>query len=187
MIRSPCKMKYLAPLLLLILILSGCRREAESPNLTETTDNKGRVPVTLVKVHDGDTVSLLVEGSTHRTRLIGIDCPEFGQKRWGRCAMKHMETLLSEGDGTLWMETDVQIRDKYHRLLVYLWDGRGVFINRRMVRDGYAVLLTIPPNVAYTEELKAAEREARREGRGIWGEDGLEESPSRYREKHPRR
>ena len=57
-------------------------------------------------------------------------------------------------------------------------------LNMRMVKDGYAVLLTIPPNIKYVDELRTAQNEARQHKRGIWGGKGLKESPGDYRKRH---
>lgn len=59
-------------------------------------------------------------------------------------------------------------------------------LNYMMVRDGYAVVYTVPPNVKYAEWLLQAQRLAREEKKGIWGKDGLTEAPSEWRKKHPR-
>jgi micrococcal nuclease len=64
---------------------------------------------------------------------------------------------------------DVEERDRYGRLLAYVYRARdGLFVNLVLAREGYAVTLTIPPDVAHTEELLAATRAARAEGRGLW-------------------
>jgi micrococcal nuclease len=55
-----------------------------------------------------------------------------------------------------------------------------------MVLDGYAVKFTIKPNDKYAHLIKQAERNARQEKKGIWGEQGLKEMPVKYRERHPR-
>jgi micrococcal nuclease len=59
-------------------------------------------------------------------------------------------------------------------------------VNLLMVKSGNAVLFTFPPNVKYTGELSAAQREAREKRLGIWSEKGLKELPGDYRKKHPR-
>ena len=55
-----------------------------------------------------------------------------------------------------------------------------------MVKNGYAMLFTIPPNVRYAAELRAAQREAREKRLGIWSSEGLRERPGDYRREHPR-
>ena len=77
--------------------------------------------------------------------------------------------------------------DKYDRLLAYLWTKQNELINERMVRDGYAVLFTLSPNVKYADRLAQAESRARNEMKGIWGPKGLRENPFKYQERQPRK
>jgi len=70
------------------------------------------------------------------------------------------------------LEQDVEARDQYDRLLAYVWHD-GMLVNWRMIREGWAVLLTYPPNVQYVDWLVDAERRAREEGRGLWATGGF--------------
>jgi micrococcal nuclease len=64
---------------------------------------------------------------------------------------------------------DAEERDRYGRLLAYVYRaGDGLFVNARLVRDGYATPLTIPPNVRFAERFRRLAAEARRAGRGLW-------------------
>jgi len=142
--------------------------------------------VPVIEVHDGDTVSVIINKRQEKVRLIGIDAPEIGQKPWGKNAKEHLETLLSSSGGKVTMEFDVDKWDKYGRMLAYLWTPKREMINLLMIRDGYAMLFTFPPDVKHADELKAAQMEARDRGLGIWAENGLKEKPVDYRREHPR-
>jgi micrococcal nuclease len=64
---------------------------------------------------------------------------------------------------------DAERRDRYGRLLAYVYRARdGLFVNAELVRRGYAVTLTIPPNVAHADEFAKLARRARELGRGLW-------------------
>ena len=143
--------------------------------------------VQVIKVHDGDTVTLMLNGRMRKTRLIGIDAPEMNQRPWGRRAKEHLIDILNYTDWMVTMETDVVTTDKYGRSLVYLWTKNTELINERMVMDGYAVMFTIKPNSTYADRFKRAEQYARGEKKGIWGPDGLKEKPIEYKKKHPRK
>jgi micrococcal nuclease len=143
--------------------------------------------VQVIKVHDGDTVTIMINGRMRKTRLIGIDAPEMNQRPQGRRAREHLIDILNHTDWLVTMETDVVTIDKYGRSLVYLWTKNKELINERMVLDGYAVMFTIKPNSTYADRFKKAEQYARGEKRGIWGPDGLKEKPIEYKKKHPRR
>jgi len=140
----------------------------------------------VVKVHDGDTVTIRMEGKEYRTRLIGLDAPEMGQRPWGGKAKQHLIELLKQENWIVFVETDVVKYDKYDRLLAYLWTSDNEMLNERMVQDGYAVLFTIQPNSKYVERFRKAQRAAREQKLGIWGADGLKERPLDYKKKHPR-
>ena len=121
----------------------------------------------MVKVHDGDTVTLMLDGRMRKTRLIGIDAPEMNQRPWGRQAKEHLIDVMNHTDWLVTMETDEVKIDKYGRTLVYLWTNSNELVNERMVLDGYAVLFTIKPNVRYRDKFARAEQRARQELKGI--------------------
>jgi micrococcal nuclease len=140
-------------------------------------------PVAVVRVVDGDTVDLEGVG---RVRLIGIDAPE---STWNRrtsgaeevklgLEAKAFLTRMLQGK-RVWVELDVQERDRYRRVLAYLYleDPRGDWtyggrrllqVNLELVRAGWAEPYTVPPNVRYAELYVQAAREARAKGRGMW-------------------
>jgi len=140
----------------------------------------------VIAVNDGDTVTLRIGNMTYRTRLIGFDAPEVGQEPWGKKAREHLRTLLKDSGWNVSVGTDIEKYDKYGRLLVYVWTRDQVFINERMLTDGYAVLFTFPPNTKYVDLFKKAQRLAREKKSGIWGPEGLKERPVEYKKKHPR-
>jgi micrococcal nuclease len=141
--------------------------------------------VHVVKVYDGDTVGVFLDGGKEKVRLIGIDAPEMGQEPWGEEAKKHLDSLLSSSGWKVKMEYDVEKKDQYGRRLAYLWSADGKLINLQMVRSGYALLYTVPPNVKHVSEFRAAQHEARAERLGIWRAGGLKESPGDHRREHP--
>jgi micrococcal nuclease len=85
----------------------------------------------------------------------------------GKEATKFVKTLVKPGD-TVRIEFDVQKRDKYGRLLTYVYLPNGTMLNEEIVKAGYANLMTVPPNVKYQETFLNAYREARENRRGLW-------------------
>jgi micrococcal nuclease len=122
------------------------------------------------RVVDGDTV--VVSGHRH-VRLIGIDTPETVDPRrpvgcFGKEASRFLTSLLPPGT-PIRLVGDVEQEDRYGRLLAYLYRrADGLFVNAELVRQGFANVLTVPPNVAHTDELVALVREARVAARGLW-------------------
>jgi micrococcal nuclease len=142
--------------------------------------------VPVIAVHDGDTVSVILERRQEKVRLIGIDAPEIGQRPWGEKAKEHLKALLSSSGWKVKIEFDVEKRDKYGRILAYLRTSDGKLINLLMIKSGHAMLFTFPPNIKFVNELRVAQREARERKLGIWSEEGLKEKPVDYRKEHPR-
>jgi micrococcal nuclease len=120
------------------------------------------------RVIDGDTIWMKDRG---KIRYIGMDTPERGERYFTE-ATEYNSELLSRGDIVL--EFDVEARDKYGRLLAYVFvdedDGDRVFVNEELVRAGWATTLDIPPNMKYRDEFDRAESAAREEKLGIWAE-----------------
>lgn len=127
----------------------------------------------------------LRDGRHERTHLIRIDAPESrdnaklardakrgGQDRaaiqaLGRQATAFTEHLLPP-DTPVGVEPDAQPRDRYDRLLAYLWLPDGSMVNVTIVRDGYAQPFTKSPNVRYAALFRRCAQEAREQGRGLW-------------------
>ncbi len=137
--------------------------------------------VRAIKVFDGDTILLKYNNEDIKVRLIGIDAPEMEQRPWGKRAKRHLERILKKSNNIVKIELDIERYDKYERLLAYLWTPDGNLINEIMIRNGYAVLLTIPPNVKYVERFIKAEETAKKQKKGIWSPDGLKESPEEFK------
>lgn len=139
------------------------------------TASAGRADtVRIVRVVDGDTVVAHLPGGDEKVRLIGIDTPETVDPRkpvqcFGKEASNRTKELLPPGTA-IRLERDVEARDRYGRLLAYVYRVRdGTFVNLALAEEGFAQPLTIPPNVAYASRFAAASAAARTAGRGLWG------------------
>ena len=125
---------------------------------------------TVVRVVDGDTIHVRIGARVEKVRYIGVNTPEVhhptkGEEPGGREAAE-VNRRLVEGQAVR-LELDVQERDRYGRLLAYVWIG-DLMINAELVRLGYAQVMTVPPNVRYQEVFLKLQREAREAGRGLW-------------------
>ena len=136
-------------------------------------------PCHVDRIVDGDTMEC---AGTGPVRLIGIDAPELSQSPFGAQAAAALAGFVPPGSDVL-LESDVEARDKYGRLLAYVWYDGGL-VNWRMVRAGVAVLLTFPPNVQYAASLVDAEHRAQGEKRGLWATGGFDCRPSDRRHGH---
>ena len=130
----------------------------------------------VVNVVDGDTVDVVPAntrrgGEAYRVRLWGIDAPEWDQPL-GREATRALNELLRDGRGPFRLETYAY--DQYARALGLLYwdkDGRGMSVNRSMVRLGFAYASRHRLGAYFRKELgfDAAEADARRHRDGVWG------------------
>lgn len=128
--------------------------------------------VLVTKVVDGDTIE--VEGG-EKVRFLGVDTPETKDPRkpvqcFGKEASNKNKELV-EGKRVI-LEKDITDKDKYDRLLRFVFlpleDGNRLFVNDYLIREGYAQVLTIPPDVKYSEQFLEAQRQARQQKKGLW-------------------
>lgn len=123
------------------------------------------------RVVDGDTIRLRGIGPV---RLIGIDTPETHGGRtecFGPEATRYVKDLLPRGARVRYTVGE-EPRDRYGRLLVYLYTPDGAALNHVLVTAGYATTLTIPPNDRYARMFEQAERAARLARSGMWARPG---------------
>lgn len=134
----------------------------ENKVLDKTTDIK------VTRVIDGDTF-VLETGQT--VRLIGIDTPELHHPRKpvGCFAVEANNQLINLIlNKSVRLEKDVSETDRYGRLLRFVYLSDNTFVNDVLVRQGYALAATFPPDVKFSPQFIEAEREARDSNRGLW-------------------
>jgi micrococcal nuclease len=130
----------------------------------------GSLEGTVVRVVDGDTIHVRLADRVEKVRYIGVNTPEVhhprrGEESGGRAALALNRALV---DGRkVRLETDVQSRDRYGRLLAYVWVA-DVMVNAELLRRGYAQVMTVPPNVRHQALFVKLQREAREAARGLW-------------------
>ena len=149
--------RWLAPLLAALLLAAAPAASADLAGV-------------VVRVVDGDTIHVRLGDRVEKVRYIGVNTPEIhhptrGHEPGGDEALRVNEELVS--GKRVRLELDVQSRDRYNRLLAYVWVG-DVMVNAELVRRGFAQVMTIPPNVRHQGLFLRLERAARTEGRGLW-------------------
>lgn len=158
--------KFVALTFLLILLLTSIGYSAEEP------DPSGATRTSFVtEVIDGDTIELA--GGEH-VRYIGLDTPETEgpnkiKEHFGARAAEFNRKLV--GGKKVKLEFDVEKRDKYGRLLAYVFVKREeswIPVNAELLKKGYARLFTKPPNNKYADHFLRLERKARKNCRGLW-------------------
>ncbi|HKW96053.1 MAG TPA: thermonuclease family protein [Methylomirabilota bacterium] len=160
-----------------ILPLPWCPSPCPLPGGERVLEAAEALTGIVVKLVDGDTVWVRLADRVEKVRYIGVDTPEVhhprrGEEPGGREAAEVNRRLV---DGkAVRLEPDVQLRDRYGRLLAYVWvkgaDGRELMVNAELVRLGYARIMTVPPNVRHVEMLRKLQVDAREHHRGLWAE-----------------
>lgn len=129
----------------------------------------------VVKVVDGDTVDVSIDGKTERLRLIGINTPETVDPRkpvecFGVEASNKAKSILSGKKVILESESSQGERDKYDRLLRYVFLEDGTNFNLSMIKEGYAYEYTFDVPYKYQTEFKKAQKDAQNGKVGLWGD-----------------
>ena len=157
----------------------ACILLASCQNLSRPSGQMTRVE----RVVSGQTIEIadrsLAVPVLEPIRLIGIQAPDIRQKPWGQEARIQLEKLTL-GQEVL-LEFDIQQKDKFDRLLAYIWLG-GKLINEYMVKEGLALAEPDFPNTKYMERLTNAQERARLMGLGIWNPDQpMRQTPTQFR------
>lgn len=139
--------------------------------------NLTKVDAIVERVVDGDTVKVKFDdGKVETLRLLLVDTPESVHpnkppEMYGEEASNHAKRMLASGR-KITVEIGNPERDKYNRMLAYIWIG-NVNFNKHMIEKGFArVAYVFPPNTKYLEEFKEAEQRAKERGIGIWSVEG---------------
>lgn len=162
--------RFVLLLVLTALAIGGGATVLQEEDGGEAAAGTGRV----VRVVDGDTIHVrLPGGAIEKVRYIGVDTPESVKPGTPvQCFAKAASARNAElvADAEVELRTDVEERDRYGRLLAYVYRARDeLFVNAELVRGGYAQPLTVPPNVAHADEFAGLAGSARAADRGLWG------------------
>ena len=149
---------------LFIVTLHSCHSPAK---------DVGKEYYRVTKIVDGDT--FWIDDGTRKgrkVRLIGVDAPETRRTArkeigyYGDESKKYLTSLLL--NNAVRLEYDVDPTDRYGRTLAYVYLKDGTFVNASLLKQGYAMVLTVPPNVRYAERFVRYQAQARKKGRGLW-------------------
>ncbi|KMJ60216.1 nuclease [Bacillus sp. LL01] len=160
--------------------------ETEIAPLEDEEHEYPRIEVPLVRVIDGDTIKVKVNGKEENIRFLLVDTPETNHPRmngpqpFGPEAKKFMEEF-AEGE-KLEIELDVSERDHYGRILAYVYVD-GVSAQEELLRRGLArVAYIYPPNTRYVDQYQAIQEKAQVEGVGIWSVENYAQEDGFYPE-----
>lgn len=151
---------------LIVIATSACT----SPRVV---DESGNIIARVVDVIDGDTIEVSISGQKELIRLIGVDTPETKHPTkpvecWGPEASAFSHSVLPR-DTEVIVVRDAHARDKYGRLLAYIYRRSDkMFVNRELIRGGWARTLSIPPNTTYESVFERDQMSAQGSQLGLW-------------------
>ena len=150
-------------------IPSNDDQESSDGERVETINQKSGF-YDVVKVIDGDTITVDAGGKKETVRLIGVDAPETGAKKecFSKEAEESVKNILSDVSIELEEDESQNDRDKYGRLLRYIILKDGSNFNKTLIREGSAREYTYKTAYKYQKEFKNAENEARKAKKGLW-------------------
>ncbi|MED3677091.1 MULTISPECIES: thermonuclease family protein [Bacillus] len=164
------KISLLFCVILIGLSVSGLYKEF-SPASSE------RIKVKLIKVIDGDTIKVKIQGKTKNVRYLLIDTPETKKPNsciqpFGKSAYEENKKIISRGNIELEFDKGEKT-DKYGRLLAYVYTD-GVSVQEKLLNAGLArVAFVVPPNTKYLKQYKKIENQAKSQNKSIWSRSGF--------------
>jgi micrococcal nuclease len=169
--------RIFAIILLILFFSTSCNTGSGKRNADKTYNslNAQNNLLLVIKVVDGDTF-WADDGTSKgmKIRLIGVDAPESRKTfkkevgYFGKEAKTYFTNLLSEKSVRL--EYDLNRTDQYGRTLAYVYLEDGTFVNAELVKNGFAMTLTVPPNVKFADQFLKLQAEARENNRGLWND-----------------
>ena len=166
---------------LLALGAAGAGAEAGRPAVYDVTaaglqrfqdaDLRQMTRATVTRHVDGDTFDAAITDppagmrTAETIRLLGIDTPELGEPL-GAEAQDH--TARSAGDGPVYLALDFRRRDRFDRLLAFVYLRDGTLLNAELLRNGLAVVYRADDLMYFFAQFEDLERDARQEGIGLW-------------------
>lgn len=148
-------------LMVLTLILAGCTFGFE-PKPTNGGSAPNGETATVVRVVDGDTIDVTIDGQPYTIRYVGINTPERDEPCY--LEAKQANARMVEGQ-VVTLTKDTSETDRYGRLLRYIYAG-NTFVNAELVKQGYAEVVLYEPDDAYFDQFRQYENEARSADRG---------------------
>lgn len=173
--------RLITGVVLVLLTLAVQDRFFVAPTKTVPSSNVGRLTTAPIgqsyvsRVIDGDTIVVDIGGVPEKVRLIGVDTPETVDPRkpvqcFGKEASAFTKSLLLNTSVKLESDASQGERDKYGRVLRYVFLEDGTLVNKKIISEGYGHEYTYRLPYQYQKEFKTAERSARESGKGLWAQ-----------------
>lgn len=154
-------------------VVASADNKSQKPSVNQLNNSINIDLYYVTSIVDGDTIKVDVNGTIETIRLIGIDTPETVDPRkpvqcFGKEASTKAKELLSGKKIKLEYDETQSKRDKYNRLLAYIYREDGLFFNKYMIEQGYAHEYTYITPYKFQAEFKAAQKFAQENLKGFW-------------------
>jgi micrococcal nuclease len=187
-LSKPQRKKLVSALAVLAIIGLGMLSErlgwnvTQQPVIQQVNQTTAAGTYKVVSVEDGDTIVVDMAGKEERVRFIGVDTPEVKDPRkpvqcFGKAASNFTRQIIGANSVRLEADPENTNRDRYNRLLRYVYLQDNTLVNAKIIEEGYGFAYTSFP-FTKKEEFKALENQARKDNRGLWG--SCELTPNQY-------
>lgn len=128
---------------------------------------------TVTRFSDGDTITVDMNGTPETIRFIGVDTPETHDPRklvqcYGPAASAFTKNVIGKQQVRLTADSQSTNRDRYDRLLRYVYLPDGTLLNERLIREGYGFYYPYFP-FDKSKQFEEAQKIAQDAGKGLWG------------------
>jgi micrococcal nuclease len=165
-------------LLILLTLIVGATTQKVPPVAAPAQSAGAALPLPqswyqVTRVIDGDTIEVSIDGAKEKIRLIGLDTPELVDPRkpvqcFAQEASDYAKKILANQKVRIELDESQGVRDKYGRMLAYIFLADGTLFNKYMIEHGYGHEYTYTHPYHYQSEFNLAEQNAQKEGRGLW-------------------
>ncbi|MDQ3123839.1 MAG: thermonuclease family protein [bacterium] len=177
--RQKRRLLSVALSLLLALFLWVAGKQGWLRSTADTVQQAQPGQYKVLTFEDGDTITVDMNGMSERVRFIGVDTPETQDPRFpvqcfGRVASEFTKSLIGEDSVRLEADPTNPNRDRYDRLLRYVYLPDGRLANAEIIKQGYGFAYTLFP-FEKLEEFRGYERQAREQSLGLWSTCDIKE------------
>lgn len=171
--------------ILISLILYVAQQQGWLKSATKVVESSQPGLYKVTEFYDGDTISVDMNGVSEKVRFIGVDTPETHDPRkavqcFGKAASAFTKDLIGANRVRLELDPQNSNRDRYSRLLRYVYLPDGRLVNAEIIKQGYGFAYVIFP-FSKMEEFKTYQKEAQAAGKGLWNDCTPTKNDEQYR------
>ncbi|MES2971255.1 MAG: thermonuclease family protein [Patescibacteria group bacterium] len=170
--RKRTRRKLLTLVLSMLIALAGFYTEKHQDQVGRVASSVTTGSYRVTEFSDGDTITVDMNGTQERIRMIGVDTPETKDPRkavecFGKAASEYTKQLIGNGPVRLEADSLSTNRDRYDRLLRYVYTSDNKLVEAEIIKNGYGFAYVSFP-FSKLDEFRLYEKEAREQNRGLW-------------------